>query len=147
MTLRCAAKGEETCAVSCWMVRAGLEECPPRTPGLPDPALVVGQWRDPAESTPRRLVLPQYPDDDMPVELHPDAMWLLPDDTSLEDAYALLSAAVRRIWRECLDARDRWAHSDRDGAVPRAVAYQYVAGQLHRAIDGATAIHQPKGHP
>lgn len=48
-----------------------------------------------------------------------------------------LRAGVRRVLRECLTRRDHWARSNLDGAVARAVAYQSIAGMLHRALDEA----------
>lgn len=48
-----------------------------------------------------------------------------------------LRRAVRRIAHECINRRNEWANSPIDGAVARAVAYQYVAGLLIRALDEA----------
>lgn len=85
----------------------GQETC---TPGLPDSALVIGQWTGESDTQTEREAL----------------------------AYRQLNTAMRRVFTEALRRRETWAKNTEDSnAVARAVAYQSVAGLIQRGIEDA----------
>lgn len=86
-------------------------------PGLPDPALIVGDWTGEVASRQEREAA----------------------------AYRDLRQQLRGLAVGFLRTRDLWAHSPLDGAVARAVAYQCVAGCLTRALDAVERTHELGG--
>jgi hypothetical protein len=94
-------------------VQADADELERRlTPGLPDPALVVGDWTGDAAAQVER------------------------DAKAFQD----LRDRIRRVTVHLLRERDRWATSKAECAVARAVAYQSAAGSLIRALDAGDQV-------
>lgn len=82
-------------------------------PGLPDPALVVGDWTGETASRQEREAA----------------------------AYRELRTRLRALACDFLRTRQMWSESPADGAIARAVAYQHVAGRLTLALDEIEAAH------
>lgn len=87
----------------------GQESC---TPGLPDPALIVGDWTGEAASRQEREAL----------------------------AYREADRRLRQLHTALNELRGMWADSDKDCAVARAVAYQSTMGRVGRIIEDIERI-------
>lgn len=83
-----------------------------RTPGLPDPRLIVGDWTGEADTPEQRTAL----------------------------AYREADRRLRELHTSLATQRQMWAESDRECSAARAVAYQSVMGRVGRIIEDIERI-------
>lgn len=82
------------------------------TPGLPDPALIVGDWTGEAASRTEREAL----------------------------AYRQAMARLRSLYVSLARLRESWSNSDRDCSAARAVAYQTAMARVGAIVEDAERL-------